>query len=50
VVLFQLGDYEKAAGQFSDAAQIDPSYADAKRNLDLAHTWMKNQNAASGRK
>jgi tetratricopeptide (TPR) repeat protein len=50
VALFEVGDYEGAAGQFSEAVRLDPTYADAKRNLDLAHTWMKNQNAANGRK
>jgi tetratricopeptide (TPR) repeat protein len=50
VALYQLGDYEKAAAQFSDAARIDPAFADARRNLDLAQTQMKNVKVASGRR
>jgi tetratricopeptide (TPR) repeat protein len=36
VALFQLGDREKAIEQFKDALRIDPSFAEVKRNLDLA--------------
>jgi Flp pilus assembly protein TadD len=43
MVLMQMGDYEKAAGQFSDALQINPADADARRNLDLARAMMKNK-------
>jgi Tfp pilus assembly protein PilF len=37
----QLGENEKAVEQFNDALHIDPSNADAKRNLDLAQSRLK---------
>jgi Flp pilus assembly protein TadD len=40
-VLFQLGDYQKAAEQFSDALRIDPSNAGARQNLALVQARMK---------
>jgi Flp pilus assembly protein TadD len=39
--LMQLGENEKAVEQFNDALHIDPSNADAKRNLDLAQSRLK---------
>jgi tetratricopeptide (TPR) repeat protein len=50
VALFLLGDYEKAADQFSVAAQIDPSYADARRNLELAQVRLKTEKVENGKK
>jgi Flp pilus assembly protein TadD len=43
VVLFQLGDYEKAAAQFRYAVRIDPTSAEARRNLALALDRMGNE-------
>jgi Flp pilus assembly protein TadD len=43
VALFQLGDYEKAVSQFSEAARIDPADALARQNLDAAQALMKNK-------
>ena len=40
-ILFQMGEYEKAAEQFSDALRIDPSNASARQNLALAQAHTK---------
>jgi len=50
VALFQLGDDEKAVEQFNDALRIDPSYAGARRNLELTQAHMKNVKVAQARK
>jgi tetratricopeptide (TPR) repeat protein len=42
VALLQLGEDEKALEQFSDALRLDPDYADARRNLALTQSRMKN--------
>ncbi len=49
VVLYQLGDYENAALQFSDAVRLDPANADARRNLALAQARLTNNKIVSGR-
>jgi tetratricopeptide (TPR) repeat protein len=36
-----MGEYEKAAEQFSYALRIDPSNASARQNLALAQVRMK---------
>ena len=41
---------EAAIEQFKQALQIDPNYAEAKRNLDLAQEWMKHNKPGSGPK
>jgi tetratricopeptide (TPR) repeat protein len=46
VALFQLGDDEKAIEKFNDAIRIDPTYAGARRNLDLTQAHMKNVKVA----
>jgi Flp pilus assembly protein TadD len=43
VVLFQLWDYEKAAVQLHYAVRIDPTSAEARRNLALALDGMGNE-------
>jgi lipoprotein NlpI len=40
-VLIQLGDFDHAIEQFSDAARINPSYACARQNLTLAQAHVK---------
>jgi Flp pilus assembly protein TadD len=40
-IFFQMGEYEKAAEQFSYALRIDPSNASARQNLALAQVRMK---------
>jgi tetratricopeptide (TPR) repeat protein len=47
VVLFQLGDYEKAAVQFRYAVRIDTTSAEARRNLALALDRMGNEHQVS---
>jgi Flp pilus assembly protein TadD len=43
VALYQIEDYENAADHFSEAVRINPAYADARRNLDLAQARMKSK-------
>jgi Flp pilus assembly protein TadD len=43
VALLQIGEYEKAAEQFNDSIRINPSYSDAKRNLEYAQFKIKNK-------
>jgi tetratricopeptide (TPR) repeat protein len=38
-----MGDYDKAAAQFSEALRINPSNTDAKRYFDMAQAGMKNR-------
>jgi tetratricopeptide (TPR) repeat protein len=46
VLLFQLGDYERAVEQFRFAVRIDPASAEARRNLALTMGRMRNEEAA----
>jgi len=39
--MMQLGNYDKAAGQFSDVLRMNPADASARKNLDLAQARMK---------
>jgi Tfp pilus assembly protein PilF len=41
VALAQMGDYEKALEQFSDAVKIDPADQGARMNLALVQSKMK---------
>jgi tetratricopeptide (TPR) repeat protein len=43
VALFQLGDYKNAVDEFIEALRIDPTDADASRNLKLAEARIKNK-------
>jgi Flp pilus assembly protein TadD len=45
VVLFQVGDLEKAVVQFRYAVRIDPASAEARRNLALALDRIRNEEA-----
>jgi hypothetical protein len=45
-----MGEYEKAIEQFTDAVTIDPNYAGARRNIDLARAHMNFDEAQKGNK